>query len=47
MKLEIQRVKNSSVLIDNKDIKNINNGLMLLVGFTYNDTIEDIKYITI
>lgn len=46
MKLVIQRVKNSNVLIDNKDTKNINNGLMLLVGFTYNDTIEDIKYIT-
>lgn len=45
MKVVIQRVINSSVVIDNDIEKKINNGLMILVGFTYNDTKEDIDYI--
>lgn len=45
MKVVVQRVINSSVLIDNKDKKTINQGLMILVGFTYNDTKDDIDYI--
>ena len=45
MKVVVQRVINSSVLIDNKEEKKIDKGLMILVGFTYNDTIDDIKYI--
>lgn len=45
MKVVVQRVINSSVLIDGKDEEKINKGLMVLVGFTYNDTIEDINYI--
>ena len=44
MKVVIQRVINSSVKIDNKEEKYINKGLMILVGFTYNDTKEDIDY---
>lgn len=45
MKVVVQRVINSSVNIDNKINKSINKGLMILVGFTYNDTKEDIDYI--
>ena len=45
MKVVVQRVINSSVLIDNKEEKKIDKGLMILVGFTYNDTIDDINYI--
>ena len=45
MRVVIQRVINSSVLIDSSDEKKIEQGLMILVGFTYNDTKEDINYI--
>lgn len=45
MKVIIQRVINSSVLIDDKEEKSIDQGLMILLGMTYNDTIEDIKYL--
>ena len=44
MKIVIQRAKNASVLIDNKINGSINNGLVILVGFTYGDTEEDINY---
>lgn len=46
MKVVIQRVSNASVLIDKIDKKSINKGLLILVGFTHNDTKEDIEYIT-
>ena len=45
MKVVVQRVINSSVVIDDDIEKKINKGLMILVGFTYNDTKEDIDYI--
>ena len=45
MKVVVQKVINSSVEIDNKVYNTINNGLMVLVGFTYGDTSEDIDYI--
>lgn len=45
MKLVIQRVKKSKVIINNSSEEKINKGLMILVGFTYNDTEEDINYI--
>lgn len=45
MKVIIQRVINSSVLIDNDVEKSINQGLMILLGMTYNDTNEDINYL--
>jgi len=44
MKVVIQRVKESSVTIDNKIYNNINKGLMVLVGFTEGDTSSDIDY---
>ena len=43
MKLVIQRVKKSSVEVDKKQVGSIDNGLLILVGFTYNENIEDIK----
>lgn len=45
MKVVIQRVASSSVLIDNKIYNSINNGLMILSCFTEGDTSEDIDYI--
>ena len=45
MKVVLQRVKESSVIIDNKVYNSINNGLMVLVGFTEGDTSIDIDYI--
>ncbi|MBP3635169.1 MAG: D-tyrosyl-tRNA(Tyr) deacylase [Bacilli bacterium] len=45
MRVIIQRVLKSSVLIDENEEKYINEGLMILLGMTYNDTIEDIKYL--
>lgn len=45
MKVVIQRVLNSSVIIDDNKEEKINEGLMILVGFTYNDTKDDIDYI--
>lgn len=44
MKCVIQKVKKSSVTVDNKLISEIGLGLTVLVGFTETDTIEDIKY---
>lgn len=43
MKLVVQRVKEASVTVDNKIIGSINQGLLILVGFTYNDSIETIN----
>ncbi len=43
MKVCIQRSKHSSVVVDNKLVNEIPYGLVVLVGFTEGDTIEDIK----
>ena len=45
MKVVIQRVLDSKIIIDNKKEKNIKNGLMILVGMTYNDNEDDINYL--
>ena len=45
MKVVVQRVKEASCTVDNKVISHINNGYLLLVGFTQNDSIEEVKYI--
>ena len=45
MKVVIQRVKESSVSINNEIYNRINNGLMILVGFTEGDNNLDIDYI--
>lgn len=44
MKIVIQRSKEASVTVDNKIVGNINYGLVLLVGFTQNDTLKEIDY---
>ena len=46
MKLLIQRSKKSKVLVDNKIVGEIERGLVVLVGFTHKDTIDDIKRLT-
>ena len=45
MKVVVQRVLESSVLIDNIEKEEIKQGLMVLLGITYNDTEDDIKYL--
>lgn len=45
MKVVIQRAKNASVTVKDEVIGNINNGFVLLVGVTHDDTIEDAKYL--
>ena len=45
MRVVIQKVIKSSVSINNKVYNSINNGLMVLVGFTEGDTSSDIDYI--
>ena len=44
MKVIVQRVKESSVKVDNKIVGKIGYGYMLLVSFTYGDDIEIIDY---
>ena len=44
MRIVVQRVKNASVTVDNKVVGQIDNGLLLLVGFTHDDTYEKVKY---
>ncbi len=45
MRVVIQRVNEASVTIDNKVYNSINNGFMVLVGFTEGDNSLDIDYI--
>lgn len=46
MKVVIQKCKKASVKVENTIISSINKGLVILVGFTHNDTIEDVNYLT-
>lgn len=45
MRLLVQRSKESNVSVNNKIVGRINNGLVLFVGFTDNDSIKDIEYL--
>ena len=45
MKVVVQRVKKSSVKVSKKVVGQIDNGLLIFVGFTHNDTVENIDYI--
>jgi len=45
MKVVIQRCKSGSCTVDDKIVGKIDKGLVVLVGFNVNDTIEDINYI--
>ena len=44
MKIVVQKTKNASVSVNNKIINKIDNGLVLLVGFTDGDNEEIIDY---
>ena len=44
MRVVVQRAKNASVKVDEKVVGNINEGLVLLVGFTQTDTEKIIDY---
>lgn len=44
MRCVVQKVNKSSVSVEGKMINEIGRGLMVLVGFTEIDTIDDIKY---
>ena len=44
MKVLVQRSKESYVNVSGKTVGHINSGLVALVGFTYGDDIETIKY---
>ncbi len=46
MRILIQRVKKASVTIEGKVISLINNGLLLFIGITEDDTLEDIQWLT-
>lgn len=44
MKVVVQRVSKASVSVDNQVVGSIKEGLMLLVGFTQDDTLSNIDY---
>ncbi len=44
MKVVVQRVQNANVTVKNKKVGQINKGLLLLVGFTQNETQENIDW---
>ena len=44
MRVVVQRSLESSVSVDSKVVGRINNGLVLLVGFTPGDTEKEIDY---
>ena len=44
MRVVVQRSKEANVKVDKKEIGKINFGLVLLVGFTHNDTEAEIDY---
>ena len=45
MRVLVQRSNKASVEVSNKTIGKIDSGLVVLVGFTEGDTIDNIKYI--
>lgn len=45
MRVLVQRSLKSSVMVNNKIVGKIDNGLVLLVGFTNEDTSKDIDYL--
>ncbi|MBR3229970.1 MAG: D-tyrosyl-tRNA(Tyr) deacylase [Bacilli bacterium] len=45
MRVLVQRSLNSSVSVDSKTLGSIRNGLVLFVGFTYGDSLDEINYL--
>ena len=46
MRVIVQRVSNASVIVKGDRVGQIGYGLLLLVGFTIDDTLEDVIWIT-
>ena len=46
MKAVIQRVSKASVTVDHKIVSSIKNGLLILLGITNDDSIEDTKWLS-
>lgn len=46
MKVIIQRVAHASVKVENKIISEISKGLLILLGISHEDTLEDILWLT-
>lgn len=46
MRFVIQRVKHASVEIENRIKGRINHGLLILLGITHDDTIEDLNWLS-
>lgn len=45
MKVVVQRVKHASLVVEDKEVSKIGEGLMILIGVGTEDTEEDLKYI--
>lgn len=45
MRVLVQRVRSARVDVDGKTVGKIGHGLLLLVGITHHDTIEDARYL--
>ena len=45
MRVVVQKCLESSVSVDGNVISNIGHGLMVLVGFTHDDTVKDVDYL--
>lgn len=45
MKVVVQRAKDARVIVENKIVGEIENGLLLLVGITHDDEEEDLHYL--
>ena len=46
MRVVVQKCLESSVSVDNNVVSTIGKGLMILVGFTHDDTEKDIEFLT-
>ena len=44
MRALIQRVKSASVEVEDKIVSEINSGLVVLLGITHDDSLNDTKY---
>lgn len=45
MKIILQRVKEASCSVNNEVISEIQNGYLLLIGFTHEDTMKEVEYL--
>ena len=43
MKVIVQKVKHANCVVDNKVVSDIKHGFLLLVSFTYGDSLEEVK----